>query len=51
MMAEAEARLREMGCPEISLQIRGSNADIIEFYRVIGYVADAVVSMGKRLES
>ena len=51
MMDATEARLREMGCPEISLQIRGSNADIIEFYRVIGYSVDAVVSMGKRLES
>ena len=50
MMDAAEARLREMGCPKINLQVRNSNADVIEFYRAIGYSVDDVVSMGKRLE-
>ena len=50
MMDAAEARLREMGCPKINLQVRSSNADVIEFYRAIGYSVDDVVSMGKRLE-
>ena len=49
MMDEAEARLREMGCPKVSLQIRRSNADVVAFYRSIGYAEDDVVSMGKRL--
>ena len=49
LMDEAEARLRAMGCPKISLQIRRSNADVVAFYRSIGYTEDDVVSMGKRL--
>lgn len=49
LMDEAEARLREMGCPKVSLQIRRSNADVVAFYRAIGYAEDDVVSMGKRL--
>jgi ribosomal protein S18 acetylase RimI-like enzyme len=49
LMDEAEALLRAMGCPKISLQIRRSNADVVAFYRSIGYSEDDVVSMGKRL--
>jgi len=50
MVAEAEARLRLMGCPKINIQIRTSNTEVIEFYRRIGFTPDDVVSMGKRLE-
>ena len=49
LMDEAEARLRAIGCPKINLQIRRSNADVVAFYRSIGYSEDDVVSMGKRL--
>jgi ribosomal protein S18 acetylase RimI-like enzyme len=51
MVAEAEARLRQMGCPKINIQIRTSNTEVIEFYRRIGFKPDDVVSMGKRLEA
>lgn len=50
MMEEAEALLRKIGCPKVNLQVRHSNADVIEFYKAIGYSVDDVVSMGKRLE-
>ncbi len=50
LMAEAEARLREKGCPKINLQVRNTNANVVEFYRAIGYSVDNVVSMGKRIE-
>ncbi len=50
MMEEAEARLRALGCPKISLQIRRSNAQAIAFYERLGFAEDDVVSMGKRLE-
>ncbi len=49
VMDEAEARLREIGCPKISLHVRRSNAEAAEFYRSIGYAEDDVLSMGKRL--
>jgi ribosomal protein S18 acetylase RimI-like enzyme len=51
MVAEAEARLREMGCPKINIQIRTGNTEVIEFYRRVGFKPDDVVSMGRRLES
>lgn len=47
---EAERLLREVGCPKINLQVRTSNTDVIGFYRSLGFVEDAVLSMGKRLE-
>jgi len=51
IMAEAESRLRTVGCPKINLQVRSTNADVIEFYKRIGFKQDDVVSMGKRLEN
>jgi ribosomal protein S18 acetylase RimI-like enzyme len=50
IVAEAERLLRAAGCPKINLQIRTSNHGVIEFYRRLGYAADEVVSMGKRLQ-
>lgn len=49
LVLEAERRLRASGCPKINLQIRATNAGVIEFYQRLGYVTDDVVSMGKRL--
>ena len=50
MMNEAERLLRSEGCPKINLQVRTSNAEVLAFYRAIGFVQDDVVSLGKRLE-
>ena len=50
IVAEAENRLRALGCPKVNLQIRTANRGVIEFYRRLGYAVDDVVSMGKRLE-
>lgn len=49
IMAEAEAKLRALGCPKINLQIRTSNREVIAFYESLGFVQDDVVSFGKRL--
>lgn len=49
MMAEAERLLRAYGCPKINLQIRSTNQGVIAFYQRIGFAADDVVSLGKRL--
>jgi ribosomal protein S18 acetylase RimI-like enzyme len=51
IMAEAERLLRAAGCPKINLQVRTSNAAVIEFYRNLGFVFDDVLSLGKRLEA
>ncbi len=50
MMAAAEGRLKALGCPKVNLQIRRDNPEVIAFYTRLGYLEDAVVSMGKRLE-
>lgn len=49
LMAEAERRLAELGCPKVNLQVRVSNEEAVGFYRQLGYAVDEVVSMGKRL--
>jgi ribosomal protein S18 acetylase RimI-like enzyme len=49
LMHEAECLLAAAGCPKINLQIRTSNASVIEFYKAIGYAQDDVVSFGRRL--
>ena len=51
MMDEAERLLRAAGCPKINLQVRTSNAEVIEFYEKMGYTRDDVVNLGKRLEN
>jgi len=50
MVAAAEKCLRKAGCPKINLQVRRTNAGVLEFYRCLGYSVDDVVSLGKRLE-
>jgi ribosomal protein S18 acetylase RimI-like enzyme len=49
LMEEAEKLLRAAGCPKINLQVRTGNAQVIEFYRRLGFVPDDVLSLGKRL--
>jgi ribosomal protein S18 acetylase RimI-like enzyme len=49
LMAQGEALLAARGCPKLNLQIRSSNAQVIAFYKHLGYGQDDVVSMGKRL--
>jgi ribosomal protein S18 acetylase RimI-like enzyme len=48
LVAHAERALLVLGCPKLNLQVRSSNADVIEFYRRLGYVQDDVISLGKR---
>jgi ribosomal protein S18 acetylase RimI-like enzyme len=49
LMHWGEEALKARGCPKINLQIRSSNAPVIAFYQSLGYGADEVVSLGKRL--
>lgn len=49
IMSYAEKSLRNIGCPKIDLMIRNTNSDVIAFYKQIGYNADPVVVMSKRL--
>ena len=49
LMHEAERLLAERGCPKLNLQVRSTNAGVIEWYRTLGYEPDGAVSLGKRL--
>ncbi len=49
MMQQAELLLKQRGCPKLNLQLRADNLEALAFYRKLGYIEDAVVSLGKRL--
>jgi ribosomal protein S18 acetylase RimI-like enzyme len=49
IMAAAEEKLVEIGCPKIDLMVRKNNLDVISFYEKIGYGHDEVITMSKRL--
>jgi len=50
MMEKAEKLLIAEGCAKINLQVRSANEKVIKFYGKIGFKADDVVSLGKRIE-
>jgi ribosomal protein S18 acetylase RimI-like enzyme len=49
MMEEAERLLAERGAPKINLQVRAANTDVIAFYTRVGFAAEDVMNLGKRL--
>jgi ribosomal protein S18 acetylase RimI-like enzyme len=49
LMREAERRLLGFGCVKVNLQVRASNAGLVEFYRRRGYRIEDRTSLGKRL--
>ncbi|WP_296650393.1 GNAT family acetyltransferase [Paraburkholderia sp.] len=50
LVQHAEAALLARGCPKLNLQVLHDKAEVLAFYASLGYRADAVVSLGKRLE-
>jgi ribosomal protein S18 acetylase RimI-like enzyme len=51
LMHEAERLLLERGCPKLNLQVRTSNAEVIDFYRELGYTVEERASLGRRLDA
>ena len=49
LMQHVEAVLLRRGCPKLSVLVRHSNREAVDFYRHLGYVQDESVSLGKRL--
>jgi ribosomal protein S18 acetylase RimI-like enzyme len=49
LVAHVENTLTALGCPKLNLQVLSAKAEIQAFYESLGYRADAVISMGKRL--
>jgi ribosomal protein S18 acetylase RimI-like enzyme len=49
IMADVERRLVALGCPKLNLMVRHDNTAAIGFYERIGYEAQAVATLGRRL--
>ena len=49
LMEYVEQELVARGCPKLSLLVRNTNREAIDFYRHLGYADDESVSLGKRL--
>jgi ribosomal protein S18 acetylase RimI-like enzyme len=49
LVRHAEGALAAMGCLKLNLQVLTEKPDVLAFYDRLGYRADAVVSLGKRL--
>jgi ribosomal protein S18 acetylase RimI-like enzyme len=49
LMAEVERRLLAIGCPKLNLMVRDDNRDAVGFYGRLGYEAQQVVTLGRRL--
>jgi ribosomal protein S18 acetylase RimI-like enzyme len=49
LVRHAENALAAMGCLKLNLQVLTDKPDVLAFYDRLGYRADAVVSLGKRL--
>jgi ribosomal protein S18 acetylase RimI-like enzyme len=49
LVRHAENALAVMGCLKLNLQVLTDKAEVLAFYARLGYRADAVVSLGKRL--
>lgn len=49
MIKHAEKALAALGCPKIDLMVRETNEEVLGFYHHIGYSAEPVKVLGKRL--
>ena len=49
LVRHVEQAMSELGCPKINLQILASNADVVAFYRKLGYQVEERINMGKVL--
>ncbi len=49
LMGVAESDLLRPGCPKLNLQVRAKNAEVVAFYRSLGYQLEDRLSLGKPL--
>jgi len=47
-VTKAIVELRKMGCLKLNIQVRRSNASVIEFYKHLGFVEEERISLGMR---
>lgn len=51
LLERVEEGLVKLGCSKLNLQVRDSNAEVVSFYKRLGYEVEDRVSMSKRLDS
>ncbi len=49
LVRRIEEEMLVRGCPKLSLLVRSTNAQVLAFYRKLGYAQDDSVPLGKRL--
>ena len=49
LMQHVEARLKDLGCPKLNMQVRATNRAVVAFYERLGYAEEHNISLGKRL--
>ena len=49
LVNKAIAELKKIGCLKLNLQVRKSNAPVVEFYKHIGFKEEERISLGMRL--
>lgn len=49
LVADAERRLLDMGCPKVQLMVREDNEAVLGFYETLGYERFHVANAGRRL--
>ncbi len=50
LVRAAESGLRRLGCPKVNIQVRVSNAEVVAFYRSLGFAIEERLSLGRRLD-
>jgi ribosomal protein S18 acetylase RimI-like enzyme len=49
LIRHAEEALQALGCAKVNLQVRATNAEVVQFYERLGYAAEDRISLGRRL--
>lgn len=49
LVRDIQRRLVQLGCIKVNLQVRETNAEVTRFYQKLGFAAEPMISMGKRL--
>ena len=51
LMRHIESLLLQLGCPKLNIVVRSTNESVLEFYDILSYKPDDIISLGKRLIS
>jgi len=51
LMRYIESLLLQLGCPKLNIVVRSTNESVLEFYDILSYKPDDIISLGKRLIS